>query len=49
LFIPVFGQLNYPEISEEELENYEYTTIYEEPNGNYKIVVVDGITYIVYY
>ncbi|MCF7792876.1 MAG: hypothetical protein K9N09_02830 [Candidatus Cloacimonetes bacterium] len=49
LSVSLFGQLNYPEIPKDDLEDFEYTIIFEEPNGTYKIVVVGDVTYIVYY
>ena len=49
LFSPIFGQTDFPEISSAELENVDYTVIYEDSNNNYKIIVIDGITYIFYY
>ena len=39
----------YPEISQEELENYQYTIIYECEVPNIKLVTIEGITYIVFY
>ncbi len=49
LTFPIFSQTDFPEISKDELENYEYQVIYEEPEGTYKIIIIDGVTYIVYY
>jgi hypothetical protein len=49
LVTPIFGQLNFSEISETELENKEYTIIYEDSNEDYYLVDIDGATYIFYY
>ncbi len=49
LTFPIFSQTDFLEISKDELENYEYQVIYEEPEGTYKIIIIDGVTYIVYY
>jgi hypothetical protein len=48
LVSPIFGQINFPEISQTELEQSEHTIIYEEYDGFYKLVVINGVTYIVY-
>ncbi len=49
LISPIFGQLNFPEISETELENKEYSIIYEDTNEDYYLVEIEGVTYIFYY
>ena len=49
LISPIFGQTNFQEISAAELENIEYSIIYEDSNGDYKLIVIDGETYIFYY
>ncbi len=49
LISPVFSQTDFPEISSAELENVDYTIIYEDSNNNYKLIVIDDVTYIFYY
>lgn len=39
----------YPEISPDDLESYEYTIIYQNDEPNIKLVTIDGVTYVVYY
>lgn len=39
----------YPEISPDNLDNYEYTVIYHCEESNVKLVTIEGITYVVYY
>ena len=48
----LFSQIDfsdYPEISPEVLESYEYTIIYQNNEPNIKLVTIDGVTYVVYY
>ena len=49
LISPIYGQTNFPEISRSELEQYEYTIIYEDSIEDYYLVVIEGVTYIFYY
>ena len=49
LYIPLFGQTNFPEISQTELEQSDYTIIYEDSNEDYYLVEIEGVTYIFYY
>ena len=39
----------YPEISPEELDNYEYTIIYQYEDLKIIIVEIEGVIYVVYY
>ena len=50
--INLFSQIDfsdYPEISSDDLESYEYTIIYQNDEPNIKLVTIDGVTYVVYY
>lgn len=39
----------YPEISPDDLENYEYTIIFEYEDYNIILIEIEGKTYVVYY
>lgn len=48
----IFSQIDfssYPEISPENLDDYEYTVIYQCEGSNIILVTIEGKTYIVYY
>jgi len=48
----LFSQIDfsdYPEISPDNLESYDYTIIYQNDEPNIKLVIIDGVTYVVYY
>jgi len=50
--INLFSQIDfsdYPEISPDALESFEYTIIYQDEEPNIKLVTIDGVTYVVYY
>jgi hypothetical protein len=46
LTLPLFSQSDYPEISQEELEQSSYI-VFEETN-EFQVVIVDGVYYIYY-
>ncbi|KQC07259.1 MAG: hypothetical protein APR54_06200 [Candidatus Cloacimonas sp. SDB] len=40
---------DYPVISPDNLEGYNYTIIYQNDEPNIKLVIIDGVTYVIYY